>query len=197
MRICVIFYNFAALFENKILHAQSMTIRYINMMLIVCVIMGLSGCRKSTPQQVRHLGKDAPVDSALLAKMEFNQRMANAADKECLRWVQSDSLDYILDEFGFWYRKDVKVDGTPLTRGQSTQLHVVVRELDGNVLADLEDEFVLGSDNMPMVMNRVLKTMCVGERTTTITPWYLAYGAEGKGIIKPYTNLIIIIEVKE
>ena len=107
MRICVIFYNFAALFENKILHAQSMTIRYINMMLTLCLVIGLSGCRKSTPQQVRHLGEDAPVDSALLAKMEFNQRMANAADKECLRWVQSDSVDYILDEFGFWYRKDV------------------------------------------------------------------------------------------
>jgi hypothetical protein len=30
-----------------------------------------------------------------------------------------------------------------------------------------------------------------------VTPWYLAYGVEGKGIIKPYTNLIITIATKE
>ena len=166
-------------------------------MLITCLMLGMSGCRNSNPQQVRRLGEEAPVDSVLLLKMEFNQQMASAADKACLAWIKNDSNTYTLDDLGFWYKMDIKTNGQEIKSGQSVQLHVVVHELNGNLLADLEDYFVLGSDNMPIVMNRALKAMHAGEKITIVTPWYLAYGAEGKGIIKPYTNLLMTIEVEE
>lgn len=179
------------------LSIQHTTIRFLRFVFNVCLIMGLSGCHKSNPQQVRHLGKETPIDSTLLAKMEFNQKMATAADRECLTWIKNAPVSYTLDDFGFWYRKDVKMDGEPITSGQNVLLRVLIRELNGNLLADTEDYFVLGSDNMPTAMNRALKNMRIGETITIVTPWYLAYGVEGKGIIKPYTNLIITIATKE
>lgn len=177
--------------------SQHHIIRYLHVILIACIVTGLSGCRKNSPQPVRHLGEETTVDSTLLAKMEFNQRMASAADRECLAWIKNDSNAYTLDDFGFWYKKENITNGETIQSGQTVQLHVMVHELNGNLLADLEDAFVLGSDNMPIAMNRALKAMRIGEEMTIVTPWYLAYGAEGKGIIKPYTNLVITLEIEE
>lgn len=176
---------------------QHHIIRYLHVILIACIVIGLSGCRKNSPQPVRHLGEENTVDSTLLAKMEFNQRMASAADRECLAWIKKDSNAYTLDDFGFWYKKENITNDETIQSGQTVQLHVMVHELNGNLLADLEDAFVLGSDNMPIAMNRALKAMRIGEEMTIVTPWYLAYGAEGKGIIKPYTNLVITLEIEE
>ena len=53
--------------------------------------------------------------------------------------------------------------------------------------------FTIGSGDLPTAINRSLTQMCMGEQMTIIAPWYTAYGIEGTSLIKPYTNLRIIL----
>jgi FKBP-type peptidyl-prolyl cis-trans isomerase len=39
--------------------------------------------------------------------------------------------------------------------------------------------------------------MGIGDQMRIIAPWYTAYGVEGTNIIKPYSNLLIIITIEE
>ena len=74
-------------------------------------------------------------------------------------------------------------------------LHLQIAELNGPLLADIEEPFVVGSGDLPVAINRSLKQMSRGEQLRIIAPWYTAYGTEGTRIIKPYTNLIITLTI--
>lgn len=167
-----------------------------NFFIVICLLTCIYGCTPS-PQKTRRLGVQKQIDTTLLAQMDFNQRMANAADKECFNWVKQDTATYTLDEFGFWYKKDIITNTTPLQQGQEVNLHITIRELSGQLVADIQDHFVLGGDNMPIAFNRALKMMSNGEKMTLITPWYSAYGIEGTKLIKPYSNLIITLQIEK
>lgn len=161
-----------------------------------CLLILMSSCKPS-PQQVRRYGDKPKADSATLAQMQFNMHMADAADKACLDLVKSDSGQYVMDEFGFWYKKEVQTSSDTLLSGQEVTLDIEIRELNGVLLADIHDNFVIGSDQLPMAIHRSLKMMGVGDKMAIVAPWYTAYGIEGTNIIKPYSNLIILLHVKE
>ena len=76
-------------------------------------------------------------------------------------------------------------------------LHLQISELNGNLIADTKSSFVVGAGDLPLAVTRSLKMMGVGEQMKIIAPWYAAYGVEGTKIIKPYTNLLIIVTVEE
>ena len=68
-------------------------------------------------------------------------------------------------------------------------------ELNGQILADIEDVFAVDSGDLPTAINRSLRQMRRGEQMRIVAPWYTAYGIEGTNIIKPYTNLVITLTI--
>jgi FKBP-type peptidyl-prolyl cis-trans isomerase len=48
-----------------------------------------------------------------------------------------------------------------------------------------------------MAINKALNNLRQGEQIQLIAPWYTAYGVEGTAIIKPYSNLRIVVKVGE
>lgn len=150
-----------------------------------------------TPQRVKHLHQEQPADSALLAQMLFNTRMASEADKACLAIVKEDTLQYTLDDFGFWYTKTIKAPTDTLQKGQEVNAHICISEINGELTLDTKIPIVVGAGDLPTAINRALKLMCVGEQMRIISPWYAAYGIEGTNSIKPYSNLIILLTIEQ
>lgn len=163
---------------------------------MVCMLlcMLLLGCSKQ-PQQVRHLSEKQEPDSAMMAQMQFNMHIADAADKACIEVVKKDTLPYAQDEFGFWYAKTKSLPTDTLAKGQEVVLHLIMSELNGKTVADVKDRFVVGSGDLPTAINRSLRQMCKGEEMAIVAPWYTAYGVEGTSLVKPYTNLKIDLKV--
>ena len=159
-------------------------------------LLVMVGCTQQ-PQPVRRMSEKQEVDSALMAQMAFNMQMASAADQACSRWVKNDSVAYVMDEFGFWYTKTVKLYAETLQAGEQVLLHLQMAELAGSLLADVAEEFTVGSGDLPVAINRSLKQMSRGEQMRIVAPWYTAYGTEGTTLIKPYTNLVITLTIKE
>lgn len=157
-------------------------------------LLAMVGCTQQ-PQQVRRLSEKQAPDSALLAQIEFNQHMSRAADNACREWVRQDSSAYALDDFGFWYTKTVNLDADSLQQGEQVLIHLTVAELNGQQLADVKDIFAVGTNDLPLSVNRCLKQMSRGEQMRIIAPWYAACGTEGTQLIKPYTNLIITLTI--
>ena len=163
---------------------------------VVLMLLALVACRQE-PQKVRHISQQEEPDSALMAQMAFNMKMAGAADRACSDWVKQDSLTYTQDDFGFWYTKTIRLHADTLQKGEVVLTHIQVCELNGTLLADIQDYFPVGSSDLPIAINRSLKQMSRGEEMRVIAPWYTAYGAEGTALIKPYSNLIITLTTIE
>ena len=164
--------------------------------LLAVLAKALVACQP-TPQRVKHLSASQEVDSTLLAQMQFNMRMSDAADKACQMVIENDSLRYAQDDYGFWYAKIVARDGELLQQGQEVNLHIQLSELDGTLLADTKSCFTVGAGDLPLAITRALKIMNKGEQMRIIAPWYTAYGVEGTKLIEPYTNLLIILTIEE
>lgn len=164
---------------------------------LLLLLSGLIGCNNS-PHPVKFLGKDKEPDSLILAQMKFNQRMVNAAAVQCLAYVQEDSgKQYAQDEAGFWYTKVVKTDLDSLRKGEQVDMHIQIYELNDSLVADVKENFQIGQAGLPMAILRSLRMMRHGEQMQIITPWHAAYGVEGTALIKPYSNLKIVVSVGE
>lgn len=159
-------------------------------------LLVMVGCTQQ-PQPVRRLSEKQEVDSALMAQMAFNMQMASAADQACSNWVKNDSAAYALDEFGFWYSKTLNLYADSLQAGDAVGMHLQMAELNGQMLADIEDIFTVGSGDLPVAINRSLKQMGRGEQMRIVAPWYTAYGTEGTQLIKPYTNIVITLTINK
>ena len=164
---------------------------------LLLLLSGLIGCNNS-PHPVKFLGKDKEPDSLILAQMKFNQRMVNAAAVQCLAYVQEDGgKQYAQDEAGFWYTKVVKTDLDSLRKGEQVDMHIQIYELNDSLVADVKENFQIGQAGLPMAILRSLRMMRHGEQMQIITPWHAAYGVEGTVLIKPYSNLKIVVSVGE
>ena len=162
---------------------------------VIGLLLLLVGCNK-TPQPVRHLGNDTQPDSLLMAQLYFNQRMINEADKQCLEYIKHDTLHtYAQDEFGFWYTILQHTTQDSLQKGQHLDMHIQIFELNDSLVADIKENLQIGSGELPMAINKALNNLRKGEQIQLIAPWYTAYGVEGTSIIKPYSNLRIVLKV--
>ena len=193
MRICIFCCTFAADIS------MGMKLLNINMVLVSgCLLLMLlvTGCNKS-PQPVRRLGDEKP-DSLLMAQLYFNQRMISEADKQCLEYIKWDTLhSYVQDDFGFWYTILQRTAQEPLQKGQYADMHIQLYELNDSLVADIQESLQVGSGKLPVAINRTLNNIRQGEQVQIITPWYAAYGVEGTSIIKPYSNLRIVVGLGE
>ena len=155
----------------------------------------LVSCQKQ-PQKVRHL-HDKAVDSTMLAQMQINIHLADAADKVCREFVQNNSVPYAMDDFGFWYAKTISTTSDSIQQGQEIPLHIQISEIGGTLISDIKHHYVMGSGELPTAITRSLRMMCIGEQMQIVAPWYTAYGVEGTSLIKPYSNLFITITIEQ
>ena len=166
---------------------------------IICWALSLVlfvACQPQT-QKAKHLGEDKQLDSIMMAQLELNTHFAEAADYDCSAFVQSDSLEYAMDDSGFWYTKTIVKSNDTIQRGQEVSLHLQISELRGALLSDVKHHHVVGHGELPIAITRSLKMMSIGEQMHIVAPWYTAYGVEGTTIIKPYSNLLIILTIEE
>ena len=170
---------------HKILHS----------IILFCILTFL-GCQRQ-PQKAKLLGEEEHIDSISMAQMQFNIHMADAADKECKIFVQKDTFQYAMDDFGFWYTKTIDNRADTIQNGQEISLHIQISEIGGRLLSDSKHIYIMGSGELPIAITRSLKMMCIGEQMRVIAPWYTAYGVNGTSVIKAYSNLLITITVEK
>jgi len=190
LQIGVFFINFAAELFNMLKNPHHTF--YFTMLLIATF---LGSCQKQ-PQKVRHL-HEKTVDSTMLAQMQINIHLADAADKVCREFVQNDSVTYAMDDFGFWYAKTISTTSDSIQQGQEIPLHIQIIEIGGTLISDIKHHYVIGSGELPTAITRSLRMMCIGEQMQIVAPWYTAYRVEGTSLIKPYSNLFIIITIEQ
>lgn len=164
--------------------------------LVILLVATLLVSCQPKPQRAKHLTEKQPIDSLLMLQLQFNTHMADAADRECIAFVQSDSLNYTMDAYGFWYCKTAKYQMETVETGQKITLHIQINELNGPLLSDVKYEHIVGSGELPLALSRSIKMMATREQMRIVAPWYTAYGIEGTDIIKPYTNLLINIRIE-
>ena len=149
------------------------------------------------PQKARHLGEEKELDSTMMAQLELNAHLAEAADKDCSAYVQNDSIVYAMDSLGFWYAKTIATNSDTIQRGQELSLHIQVSELRGALISDVKHYHIVGNGELPTAIARSIRMMRVGDQMRIVAPWYTAYGVEGTSVIKPYSNLLIILTIEE
>ena len=163
---------------------------------VLLTIILLVGCQKQ-PQKVRILNENPVLDSAMMSQLQMNIHLADAADRDCKEFVETDSITYAMDDLGFWYAKTITGNTDTVQLGQELLLHLQISEIGGNLISDSKHHHIMGSGELPMAINRSLKMMCIGDQMQIVAPWYTAYGVEGTSLIKPYSNLFIIITLEK
>lgn len=167
--------------------------------LLWLTISGLSACSSSAHSR-SDTGKAAMnyEDSAMLAQMHKNIRLADLADQACAAKVKEADRRYVMDILGFWYSKTMHEEfGDSLLTGQEVEIHIQMKTLGGEMLLDSKHPVIVGAGEQIMAVEQVLHMMRKGEEMHIVAPWYLAYGKKGTKIIEPYSNLEIILTVEK
>lgn len=168
----------------------------IGILLLACV---LTGCGRQAPQRPSYRsGQKTEVDSAQLALMLWQQQLAEAADDELARYVQASSDTFALYDNRTWMRICYKgrQHEPKIQRGEEYVIHLVVYDLKGQLLADIQRPFVIGKMELPMAADANMAVLNPGARVEMVAPWYMAYGANGAEGVPPYTNVIIEMEIQ-
>lgn len=164
---------------------------------LVCSL--LIACGKVAPQRPSQRSGEKPQeDSTTLALMEMNQRMAIQADKELMAYAEKQAEAYsLMDITNTWLHVWEKGEGEDGAKdGEEWEMHIRTRNLQGELLSDTEQTYVIGKSELPFCIAIATDELRHGERLTMVAPWYAAYGMHGNGIVPPYTNVILEIEIK-
>ena len=92
--------------------------------------------------------------------------------------------------------------GNPPALGAEVVVHYDGYLLDGTKFDSSRDRgspfvFRVGTGSVIKGWDEAVGTMKTGEKRTLIVPWWLAYGAEGKGSIPPHATLVFEVELLE
>lgn len=174
--------------------------RRLTYIVIAVLSIAMSSCGHTKPQLPSQRNGErakAAADSTLLALMSVNQRLAGAADRDVLHYVQSQADTYAQMECGTWIRRVVfhNEAPTPQTDEQWT-LQLIVRDLTGKKLLDEISTQRIGHEETPTAVTEALHELHHGDSAVLVAPWYLAYGMHGKGSVPAYTNVIIELTIQ-
>lgn len=168
--------------------------------IIVLVCSLLVGCGGKGPQRPTYKSGQAPQeDTAAIALMEMNQRMAKEADQALLRYVEGQEEQYALMAISnAWMRiaGHGDSDGPSPKEDELWCMHIRTKDLQGRLLLDEEREYRIGRNELPICADIHCGEWHHGDHIILLAPWYSAYGMHGNEAIPPYTNVIIDIEIK-
>lgn len=129
-----------------------------------------------------------------MALVLLNQRMAEEADKELIRYINGQTADYTLDTYGFWYRFTTRTDAPRLQKEQTVTVQARIYTLQDRLLADIEETVVVGKKQVIPAIEQMLPLLREGESCVLLAPWYTAFGAVGSDAVAPYTNVKIELQ---
>ena len=162
-------------------------------LLVLCMTL-LCACRRTAPQRPSRPSDPPKVDSALLALMDINRHLADAADTELVRWVRQQSAEFVQIEDGVWLQKPLPAQGGVTPRqDERWNIHLQVRRLDGTLLADRQLRCLIGRKALPDAVETVVALMHDGDSALVAAPWYTAYGVQGYDAVPPYENVLFRI----
>lgn len=169
--------------------------------LFVCLLLSAGGCGGRGPQRPsQRSGTKPEADSAALALMEMNQRMAMAADEEVLRYVQGREDAERFAQMPFsnaWIRIVERGDEQSASpqKDETWRLHIKTYSLHGQLLLDTEQEYVIGRNELPMCIEMNINEWHRGAKVVIATPWYAAYGMMGTEDVPAYENVLLEISI--
>lgn len=167
----------------------------------VCMLLSAGGCGGRGPQRPsQRSGTKPEADSAALALMEMNQRMAIAADEEVLRYVQGREDGERFAQMPFsnaWVRVQEKGDEQSAgpKKDETWRLHIKTYSLKGQLLLDTEQEYRIGRNELPMCIEMNISEWHRGARLVIVAPWYAAYGMMGTEDVPAYENVLLEISI--
>lgn len=158
----------------------------------------LTACTGQAPQRPSQRKGAAPqADSALIALMELNRRMTEAADEQLLQIVNSLPEHYALYERGTWVHMiDPGEAAQPIAEGEECTVYMQVYALDGTLLYDAQETGPAGKYTFIPAIDENIAEWHRGALLRLYAPWYAAYGITGKGRISPYENIRIELEIR-
>ncbi len=163
------------------------------------VALLLCACTQQAPQRPSQRKGQAPaVDSAQLALMEMNMRLAEAADQQVLQAVQAQQEPYALYEAQTWMTilEQGDTQRPQPKNGESCTVHMKVFNLDGKLLVDSEGSYRLGKGELPKGIDDNLPELYPGTKVRMYLPWYIAFGQQGTEHIPPYENVMIELDLR-
>lgn len=171
--------------------------RWLNFFGVLILLGGVMGCNRTKPQTPANR---QVKDTVALALIELNQRYAQEAATQLAFYVNEHTLNYVLDDMGYWYCIVEKGDGPLTTEHEEITLHR--REFALTDTATLyKDEVLQVRPQKREIMDaidRAFEHLHVGDSVSILAPWYLAYGPKGDGEdILPYTSLRIEVRIMQ
>ena len=163
--------------------------------LLLALILLLPACGKTKPQSPSNRRGETQQDTAAMALVLMNQRLAEQADKEVLEYVrQQDAPQYALANAGYWTRRLMRTDNQQIDRQATLDIRLLIYNLQGQMLIDSRETVSIPEGNLIFPVVETLWSMNYGESAELVIPWYAAFGAAGNSFVPPYTNVKIIIE---
>jgi FKBP-type peptidyl-prolyl cis-trans isomerase len=144
----------------------------------------------------RRANPGAPANKYTRAQQD-EQRLAD----EELTIIRRDYADAIVSSTGLRYLIRTPGTGQPPAVGAMVRAHYDGRLLlNGQKFDSSRDRgqpfaFRVGTGAVIKGWDEACLAMRTGEKRTLIVPWWLAYGAEGKGPIPPRASLVFEIEL--
>jgi len=164
--------------------------------LIVIAAVMLS-CSQTGPQRPsQRMGESPKADSAQIALMEMNQRLAAAADETLMHTVQAQEEDYALYERGTWVHIADNGDAAQGSPQEECTVHMRVYGLNGTLYSDELISARIGKYELPQAIDANISNWNHGAKIRMYAPWYAAYGMQGTTRIPGYENVIIELEIK-
>ena len=161
--------------------------------ILVCTL-ALTACHRTKPQSPANRSSKQP-DSVAIALVMMNQRLAEEADNEVLKYVQANEPDsFVMGSSGYWYRRTIKTDNQKIEKTTQLDMHIVIYSIEGDMYLDSRESLKPDDPSLLFPVMETLTYMHLGESAELLIPWYAGYGNIGKANIPPYTNLRVTIE---
>lgn len=128
------------------------------------------------------------------------QQEADRLSPEDVRQIQQRFADAIVTPSGLRYVIERPGEGSPPSHGAQVVAHYLGTLLGGQKFDSSYDRgepyaFRVGTGAVIKGWDEAFATMRKGEKRTLIIPWWLAYGATGKGPIPPRATLVFEVEL--
>lgn len=168
-------------------------------LIIGCLMLSAVSCGRVTPQiPTQRKGSAPKTDSTQTGLLELNQQLTESADEQVRIEVEKDTIPYVLCEAGTWMT--VMEAGDEMSavpeENESWTLRLRVYDLEGQLLSDSEQPYLIGRHELPAAVDKNIRTLHHGSKARLIAPWYTAYGIAGTKEVPPYENVIIEIEIR-
>ena len=158
--------------------------------------MLLVGCGQKGPQRPsQRKGESVQVDTTQLALMDLNRQLAESADEQLYRWVQTQAETYALYEQGTWVAV-LKAGEEEIVPGEECSLHMRIYSLDGHAYYDADQTAKAGKYEFPAAIDANITEWHHGASLKLAAPWYAAYGIKGTDDIPPYENVMIELDIR-